>query len=173
MLKAACAQPERARSERVELTSRLIEADVAHVTAPRQVSETDYGRLLRIGVSDGPDFYFDDEELLLRLAEPWFDEIRTRVARDGLRVYCFVGYDMYTSVRGASARLLRPDGSQYPNMHKRRAHEAMMLADWGEVLRLARSKHAALIAPIARHSDLLPEPRRNRWRRLRRDRSEP
>jgi len=98
----------------------------------------EYGCLLRIGCCVGPEFHSDEEEMLLRLAEPWFDAIRTRVTRDGLRVHCYVGYNMYTQARGAGAELLRPDGAHYTGWHKRQEHEAMMLADWGETLRLAR-----------------------------------
>ena len=97
----------------------------------------EYGRLVRIGCCYGPEFHPDAEEMLLRLAEPWFDAIRRRAARDGLRIHCFAGYDSYTSARGASAELMRPDGSLYP-LGKRLECEAMMLADWGETLRLAR-----------------------------------
>jgi hypothetical protein len=88
---------------------------------------------------DGPEFNPDDDEILLRLAQPWFDAIRTRAEQDGLRVHCYVGYDTYIPFPSACAELLRPDGSPYQgNWHKPQEREAMMRADWGETLRLAR-----------------------------------
>ena len=112
---------EREVKEAQSLCPRLPAYDLSH--CPRRgeglgrravVLPGEYGRLLHIGLCSGPDFHPDDEEMLLRLAEPWFEAIRTRAGRDGLKVHCYLGWDMYTQTHSACAALCDPTALTTP-----------------------------------------------------------
>jgi hypothetical protein len=123
--------------------------------------DDDYERLLRSGLTSGEERRLDEaeaEEWRKRVAEPWWDGIRTRAARDGLRVELYRGWD-HDGSQSPAAALLRPDGTRYPReitmwkwpftRWQDRKRERAFVADWGELLLNARASAATRRLPPA------------------------
>jgi hypothetical protein len=110
--------------------------------------EDDYAALIHFGAWDnsGTTTLFiphGDERARWKaeLAEPWFQAMRERARRDGLRIECFVGHDNAgLGSISAAARLANPDGTAYD---WRKGMEALF-CDWGETLIAAREQHPHL-----------------------------
>jgi hypothetical protein len=75
-------------------------------------------------------------------AEPWWQAMRNRAMRDGLRIDCRVAGDGPLQHLGwethiAAAHLLSPDGAEYCDEQRQEAS----VRDWGETLTAAREQH--------------------------------
>ena len=121
----------------------------------------DYRHLLKMGVSSGVDTSFRSEEDEKRwyeqVANPWFEAIQQRAARDGLRVRTYQGWDnMGMGWVSPAAVFLRPDGSSYSDRLGWAGREELMRSDWGETLTRARKAQGL---PAKTHHERLSFPR--------------
>jgi hypothetical protein len=120
-----------------------------------RILDADYARLIHVGVSSSVHNLQGYESILedvvahwsANVAEPWWQAMRVRAARDGLRIDCFVGGDSTLASMGisrkiAAAFLLGPGGELYSRGWKPsdEAREALE-RDWGETLVVARRRH--------------------------------
>jgi hypothetical protein len=130
--------------------------------------DRNYTRLLERGVTSCLTHQYeaigrqaDEKHRLWRemVAEPWWEAMRARAARDGLAIGCFtICNNLWTSVGLdndlAVAELLKPAGTAAPSWNVdawRYPHatfsaqevEQLMLADWGETLTSARTRSPA------------------------------
>ena len=111
--------------------------------------ENDYARLIRDGFAGEQQMVRAREDAEVarwkaEVAEPWWQAMRKRAEKDGLRIKCDDGWDAaLLDYPIAFAELLSPEGRAYENLRglgSEEEIEATLAQDWGETLAAARKR---------------------------------
>jgi hypothetical protein len=151
-----------------------------------QMFDADYARLIHVGINNR-DAVLQEHGAIAdgvvtrwasEVAEPWWQAMRERAARDGIPIKCFRGGDPHLLSHGiethiAAACLLSPNGERYKVINWQHTAEALRAIDqdWGETLAAARERHPYEFALGERRPAAAKTPRRilhraiEHWRR--------